>query len=143
MRVAVCQVNSRHDRAANLAAAHELLERAAGAGVDLAVLPEYVDYLGPADGEPAPEPVDGDFATSFADAARRLRMWVVAGSFHEVGPDEKHTYNTASSSTARAGPPRSTARSTSSTSTCPDGWPIRNRFAWHRARRRSRSMSRA
>ena len=94
MRVAVCQVNSRHDRAANLAAAHELLDRAAGNGADLAVLPEYVDYLGPADGEPAPEPVDGDFAASFAEAARRLRMWVVAGSFHEVGPDEKHTYNT-------------------------------------------------
>jgi len=94
MRVAVCQVNSRHDRSANLVAARDLLERAAAAGADLAVLPEYVDYLGPADGEPAPEAVDGDFAASFAEAARRLRMWVVAGSFHEVGPDEKHTYNT-------------------------------------------------
>ena len=72
MRVAVCQVNSRHDRAANLAAAHELLDRAAGAGADMAVLPAYVDYLGPSDGEPAPEPVDGDFAASFAEAARRL-----------------------------------------------------------------------
>jgi len=94
MRVAVCQVNSRHDRAANLAAAHELLERAVAAGADLAVLPEYVDYLGRPDGEPAPEPVDGDFAKSFAEAARELRMWVLAGSFHEIGPDEEHTYNT-------------------------------------------------
>lgn len=94
MRVAVCQVNSREDRTANLAAARELLQRAASAGADLAVLPEYVDYLGPAESEPKPEPVDGEFAAFFSDLARRLRMYVVAGSFHEVGPDPDHTYNT-------------------------------------------------
>ena len=94
MRVAVCQVNSRHDRSANLAAAAELLERAAAAGADFAVLPEYVDYLGPGSTAPKGEPVDGEFAAFFADAARRLRMWVLAGSFHEVGPDPEHTYNT-------------------------------------------------
>ncbi len=94
MRVAVCQVNSREDRDANLAAAHELLVKAAQAGADLAVLPEYVDYLGPAAGEPKPETVDGEFAASFAGAARRHRMWIVAGSFHETGPDEQHTHNT-------------------------------------------------
>jgi predicted amidohydrolase len=94
MRIAVCQLNSRADRAANLAVAGDLLERAAAAGADLAVLPEYVDYLGPAAGEPKPEPIDGEFATHFADAARRLNMWVVAGSFHEAGPDATHTYNT-------------------------------------------------
>jgi predicted amidohydrolase len=94
MRVAACQVNSRGDRAANLAAARELLDRAAAAGADIAVLPEYLDYLGPAAGEPKPEPIDGEFATVFADAARRLSMWVVAGSFHELGPDPDHTYNT-------------------------------------------------
>jgi predicted amidohydrolase len=94
MRVAVCQVNSRHDRAANLAAAQELLVQAAGAGADLAVLPEYVDYLGPVETQPKPEPVDGEFADAFAAAAARLRMWVLAGSFHEVGPDPDRTYNT-------------------------------------------------
>ena len=94
MRVAVCQVNSRDDRADNLIAARDLLDRAAAAGADLAVLPEYVDYLGPSAGEPKPEPVDGDFAATFARAARELRMWVLAGSFHEIGPDDDHTYNT-------------------------------------------------
>lgn len=94
MRVAVCQVNARDDRAANLAAARELLGRAAAAGADLAVLPEYVDYLGPSAGLPKPEPVDGEFADFFAGAARELGIWVHAGSFHEVGPDERHTYNT-------------------------------------------------
>jgi predicted amidohydrolase len=94
MRVAVCQLNSRDDRAANLAVAGDLLAQAAAAGADLAVLPEYVDYLGRAAGQPKPEPVEGEFATFFAAAARRLGMWVLAGSFHEAGPDPEHTYNT-------------------------------------------------
>ncbi len=67
MRVAVCQINSRSDRAANLASAVELLQHAADAGADFAVLPEYLDYLGPTDRRPKPEPVDGEFAATFAD----------------------------------------------------------------------------
>jgi deaminated glutathione amidase len=94
MRVAVCQLNARDDRAENLRVARSLLERAAEGGADLAVLPEYVDYLGRADGAPKPEPIDGEFATFFADAARDLGIWVHAGSFHEIGPDAEHTYNT-------------------------------------------------
>jgi predicted amidohydrolase len=94
VRVAVCQLNARDNRADNLRAARELLERAAGAGADLAMLPEYVDYLGPAAGAPKPEPIDGEFATFFADAARDLGIWVHAGSFHEIGPDGDRTYNT-------------------------------------------------
>jgi deaminated glutathione amidase len=94
MRVAVCQLNSRDDRAANMAVARGLLERAAEAGADLAVLPEFTDYLGRGAGLPKPEPVDGEYATFFADAARELSMWVHAGSFHEAGPDPARTYNT-------------------------------------------------
>ncbi|GAA2711787.1 carbon-nitrogen hydrolase family protein [Micromonospora olivasterospora] len=94
MRVAVCQLNARDDRAANLAAAEALLVRAAEAGADLAVLPEYVDYLGTADRMPAPETVDGTVGRFFAEVARRLGIWVIAGSFHEQGPDPEHTWNT-------------------------------------------------
>ena len=94
MRIAVCQVNSRDDRDSNLKAARALLQRAADAGADLAVLPEYVDYLGRASGEPKPESITGEFSTFFADAARDLGLWVHAGSFHEIGPDGDHTYNT-------------------------------------------------
>jgi predicted amidohydrolase len=94
MRVAVCQLNARDDRAENLKVARSLLQRAADGGADLAVLPEYVDYLGRGHGAPKPEPADGEFATFFADAARELGMWVHAGSFHEIGPDPEHTYNT-------------------------------------------------
>jgi predicted amidohydrolase len=94
MRVAVCQLNSRADRSANLTVARDLLGRAAAAGADLAVLPEYTDYLGPAAGAPEPEPVDGSYGKTFAAAAAEHRMWVAAGSFHERGPDPAHTYNT-------------------------------------------------
>lgn len=94
MRVAVCQLNARDDRKANLAAAAALVERAAAAGADLAILPEYVDYLGPAAGLPEPEPVDGEVGSFFADVARRLGIWLIAGSFHEAGPDPAHTWNT-------------------------------------------------
>ncbi|MGY0233359.1 carbon-nitrogen hydrolase family protein [Longispora urticae] len=92
MRVAVCQLNAREDRAANLAQARQLLVRAADQGADFAVLPEYTDYLGPS--AHRPEPVDGEFGTFFAEAARELGMWVHAGSFHEQGPDDQHSYNT-------------------------------------------------
>jgi predicted amidohydrolase len=92
--VAVCQLNSRENRGHNLVVARELLERAAAAGAELAVLPEYVDYLGPARGAPKPEGVDGEFAEFFATAARELGIWVHAGSFHETGPDDERTYNT-------------------------------------------------
>jgi deaminated glutathione amidase len=94
MRVAVCQLNARDNRAANLEVARDLLGRAAAAGADLAILPEYVDYLGRVEGAPKPEPIDGEFAPFFAAAARELRIWVHAGSFHEAGPDERRTYNT-------------------------------------------------
>jgi len=94
MRIAACQLNSRDDRDANLATARALLEQAAAQGSDLAVLPEYVDYLGPAKKMPEPEPVDGEFGRFFAAAARDLGMWVLAGSFHEAGPADGRTYNT-------------------------------------------------
>ena len=94
MRVAVCQLNAREDRDANLKVARDMLDRAAAGGADLAILPEYTDYLGPAAGAPDPEPVDGPYPTFFADAARELGIWVIAGSFHETGPDAEHTYNT-------------------------------------------------
>ncbi len=94
MRVAVCQLNSRHDREANLAAAESLIDRAAEAGADLVLLPEYVDYLGPSAGMPTPESVDGRVGSFFAAAARRRGVWLIAGSFHEAGPDPDRTWNT-------------------------------------------------
>jgi len=72
--------------------ARRLLEHAAALGADLALLPEYTDYLGA--GDPEPEPVDGPTAAFFAAAARELGIWVHTGSFHETGPEPGRTYNT-------------------------------------------------
>lgn len=94
MRVAVCQLNSTDDRAANLAEARRLLERAAAAGADFAVLPEFVDYLGRRAGEPEPETVDGEFASFFSRAARELDLNVLAGSFRERAGDGERAHNT-------------------------------------------------
>ncbi|WP_430782956.1 carbon-nitrogen hydrolase family protein [Actinoplanes sp. G11-F43] len=94
MRVAVCQLNSRDDRAHNLAVARDLLGRAAAGGATFAVLPEYVDFLGRSADAPEPEAVDGEFAAFFAAAAREFGIWVHAGSFHETGPDAGRTFNT-------------------------------------------------
>ena len=74
MRVAMCQLNSRDDRAANMAVARSLLVRAAAAGADLAVLPAFTAYLCPGAGLPKPEPVDGEYAQFFADTARELAL---------------------------------------------------------------------
>jgi deaminated glutathione amidase len=96
MRVAVCQLNARDDRAANLTVARELLSQAAAAGADLAVLPEFTDYLGPEVAKS--EPLDGEYASFFAAAARELNMWVLAGSFHESttdSADSTRSHNTA------------------------------------------------
>ncbi len=83
MRVAACQMNSRQDKAANLAAALDLLDRAARAGADLAVLPEYLDYLGTDEGAlAAAEPVPGPLVEALGARARALGIWVLAGSVH-------------------------------------------------------------
>jgi predicted amidohydrolase len=92
MRIAACQLNSGSDRKVNLDIARALLQRAADQGADLAVLPEYVDYLGRS--APDGEPADADFGQFFAAAARELNMWVLAGSYREEGPGDGRTYNT-------------------------------------------------
>ncbi|WP_027340957.1 carbon-nitrogen hydrolase family protein [Hamadaea tsunoensis] len=88
MRVALCQLNARSDRDANLKTATELLERAHEGGADLALLPEYADHLGPG------AAADDRWPAAMAEVAARLGMWVLAGSYHEAGPDPEHTYNT-------------------------------------------------
>jgi predicted amidohydrolase len=94
MRIAACQLNTGSDRKVNLDTARDLLGEAAAQGADLAVLPEYTDYLGLPDGAPEGEPADGEFGQFFAAAASELGMWILAGSFREQGPGDGRTYNT-------------------------------------------------
>jgi predicted amidohydrolase len=88
MRVAACQMNSRQDKTANLDTALRLIDQAAEAGADLAVLPEYLDYLGTDDGAlDAAELAPGPFIERVAAQARARGLWVLAGSVHARGPD--------------------------------------------------------
>ncbi|MDI3339396.1 MAG: carbon-nitrogen hydrolase family protein [Sphaerobacter sp.] len=95
MRIAVLQVNSRDNKAENIRVALELVERAAAAGADVAVLPEYVDFLGPKEaGVAVAEPIPGPTSEAFAAKARELGIWLLGGSIREQGPDPEHIYNT-------------------------------------------------
>ena len=81
------------DVAANLLKAEALVAAAAAGGADLAALPEVFMFRGPArrSAEVA-EPVPGPTTERLAIAARRHRMWVLAGSMLEA--DGPHVYNT-------------------------------------------------
>ena len=83
MKVAVIQMVSGTDVQSNLARAHALLNQAAQAGAELAVLPEYFCLLGQFDADKLAiqEPSgDGPIQRFLANAARELGLWVVGGT---------------------------------------------------------------
>jgi len=95
MRITVLQVNSRHDKEANVREALRLLELAAERGTDVAVLPENVNYLGPKEGLlGAAEEIPGPTSEAFAAKARELGVWILAGSIPEVSEHGDRNYNT-------------------------------------------------
>jgi predicted amidohydrolase len=95
MRAAVCQMRSGDDVPANLAAAQALLIKAADAGADLAMLPEFFAYLGPDSRIPdvAETPPGGTASAMLSAVARERQMWILGGSIHERDGDR--LYNTA------------------------------------------------
>lgn len=81
--VAAIQMTSGHEVADNLEQARPLLEDAARAGARLAVLPENFAFLGlrDADKRAVAEPRgSGPIQDFLAETARRLEMWIVAGT---------------------------------------------------------------
>ncbi len=81
-RVAVLQMQSGADVAANLAAAESLLGAAAAAGARLAVLPENFAAMGEGASKlaHAEMPGDGPIQRALAASARRHGLWIVAGT---------------------------------------------------------------
>jgi predicted amidohydrolase len=95
LRVACVQLNTRDDKAANIAAAAGLVERAAADGVRLVVLPETWNYKGSQRGIlGAGEHLDGSSTTRLRELAQLHGIYVLAGSFYEVTGREGRLFNT-------------------------------------------------
>jgi deaminated glutathione amidase len=84
VRAAAVQLTSTADRERNLATADRLTRAAAAAGAELVVLPEKWAVLGtPEETAAGAEPFDGPALTWAREAARELRIELVAGSIAE------------------------------------------------------------
>ncbi len=95
MRVAACQFGPGTDKSLNLTTASELISEAGRAGCRLVVLPEYSDYMGPAEGMlAAAEEVPGPSTELIAAKAREVGAWVLLGSMHERLAGEVRYANT-------------------------------------------------
>lgn len=93
MRVAVCQMNSGPDVEQNLATAERLVQEAADGDADLAALPEYLEYMGPASRRSeVAQPIPGTVTDRLGALARSRSMWVLAGGVLEAHDD--HVYDT-------------------------------------------------
>jgi predicted amidohydrolase len=92
--VAVVQFAPSDDRAHNRGTVAALLADAVERGARLVVFPEYSSYfadpLGVSFADNA-EPLDGDFVRSLADAARRHRVFAIAGLVERMG--ERHKFS--------------------------------------------------
>ncbi len=90
MRAAAVQLNSRSDKARNLAVAERLVAAAAADGAELVALPEKWNLL--AGGEEllaGAEPLDGPSLSAARGWARTLGIHLLAGSIAERGDGEK------------------------------------------------------
>lgn len=95
LNVAVVQLNTGDDKAANVAAALEGVDRAAATGARFVLLPETWTYMGPNEGVAvAAESIPGPLTDLLAERARRHGIYLHAGSFFEAAPGEPRAFNT-------------------------------------------------
>ena len=97
MNVAAIQMVSCTRLEDNLRDARELLEQAARAGAELAVLPEYFCVMGHQDTDKLAlreVPGDGPIQRFLASAARDLQMWIVGGTLPLVATTPERVRNT-------------------------------------------------
>jgi predicted amidohydrolase len=85
MRLAVCQMHSGADVEENLVSAESLIRAAADDGAELAALPEYLEFMGPAsDRRAVAQPIPGSTADRLGAVAASCGIWVLAGGLLEA-----------------------------------------------------------
>lgn len=95
MRVACVQLNSRDDKAANVAAASACVRQGAADGARLVVLPETWNYKGSAQGIARnTEPLDGPSTRAMSELAGELGIFLLAGSIYETAGVAGRAHNT-------------------------------------------------
>jgi len=95
MWVAAVQLNSTPDMAHNLSRARALIAEAASRGAQLIGLPEHFAYLGPEDQKPpSAQLLNGPLVSEFRELARKLKVFLLLGSFPELTPTEARPFNT-------------------------------------------------
>jgi deaminated glutathione amidase len=95
LNVAIVQMNSQEDKGANIAAALDLIDRAAATGARLVALPEVWPYLGPDDvSRDQAETIPGPISEALAQRARRHGIYIHGGSIYEKRPGDPGMYNT-------------------------------------------------
>ena len=96
MKVAAIQMVSEISVDHNLAQAHRLLDQAAAAGAELAVLPEYFCFMGRNDRDKlllAETPGLGTVQDFLSDTARELGIWIVGGTLPMATDDPERAAN--------------------------------------------------
>lgn len=95
-RVAVAQMTSINDLAANFTTCSRLVKEAAAAGAKLLCFPENFSYIGAELGDSVKiaEPLDGPILQGYCDLARESKIWLSLGGFQEKGSDDSHLRNT-------------------------------------------------
>ncbi|XP_075729573.1 ntrilase and fragile histidine triad fusion protein NitFhit isoform X2 [Rhipicephalus microplus] len=96
--VAVCQVTSTSDKAANFETCSALIHKAQERGAKVVFLPEAVDFIAEkkAQAYELAEPLDGPIVTQYKELAKKLGVWLSLGSVHVKDPKEasNRIYNT-------------------------------------------------
>ncbi|XP_050031607.1 deaminated glutathione amidase isoform X1 [Dermacentor andersoni] len=96
--IAVCQVTSTSDKAANFETCSALIQKARERGAQVVFLPEAVDFIAEkkAQAYELAEPLDGPIVTKYKELARKLGVWLSLGSVHvkDLNEPSSRIYNT-------------------------------------------------
>lgn len=93
--MAVCQMDSKNDKKANVQSATSLLDKAGQKGADMAALPEMFTFIGNKERyRSVAEKIPGPVTEEIAGKAKEHDMWVHGGSMFEVAEEDGKVHNT-------------------------------------------------